>query len=400
MKDKEASKILSFSLLALVFFGASLIITSFPLLTLPLKKSLNISHSLAGALYTILLASNALGKFIESFAADHYGRELFVLYPGFIMVLGMFGFALSPTYWMISTFLFLAGLGQGLFIPAGFAAVSDLFPNQRGKYVGLYDAIFPLSALGAFGMVRISNLLGGWRYTVGMIGVFLFVASTVFYFLYQSPDRRGKTNTEESFSPSRKVARALREAKNCPVFLQMITLVIPVSVFTLGIQNFIPAYLVEGRGFTEGFGNIAYIVFMALAVVGKTLSGRVVDRKGFRWTFIFQVGFVLLGLILFSQVPGLWALALGVFLIAPPRGGLYAVMHANLLDSAPAESVDLLYGLFAVSLTVFGAVGPSLLGTLIDNIGFRLSFVVFLFVILTTLPVIFYVGSSESPASE
>jgi cyanate permease len=75
-------------------------------------------------------------------------------------------------------------------------------------------------------------------------------------------------------------------------------------------------------------------------------------------------------------------------------------MHANLLDSAPAESVDLLYGLFAVSLTVFGALGPSLLGTLIDNIGFSWSFVVFLFVILTTVPVIFYIGSSESPVKD
>lgn len=400
MKDTETSNIVSFSLLSMVFFGASLIITSFPLLTLPLERSLNISHSLAGLLYTILLTANALGKFVESFAADHYGRELFVLYPGFLMVLGMIGFAFSPTYWLISLFIFLAGLGQGLFIPAGFAAVSDLFPDQRGKYVGLYDAIFPLSALGAYGIVRISNLLGGWRYTVGMIGVFLFVASTVFYFLYQSPGRRGKANTEESFSPSRKIARALREAKNCPVFLQMVTLIIPVSIFALGVQNFIPAYVVEGRGFTEGFGNIVYIVFMGLAVVGKTLSGGVVDRKGFRWTFLFLVGFVFLGLILFSQVAGLWALALGIFLIGPPRGGLYTVMHANLLDSAPAESVDLLYGLFTVSLTVFGAAGPSLLGTLIDNIGFRLSFVVFLFVILTTIPVIFFVGSSESPASE
>ena len=400
MRETDTVQYLSFSLLALVFFGASLIITSFPLLTLPLERTLKISHSLGGLLYTILLSANALGKFVESFAADHYDRELFVLYPGFLMVLGMVGFALSSSYWSISLFIFLAGLGQGLFFPAGFAAVSDLFPNQRGKYVGLYDAIFPLSALGAYGMVRLSNLLGGWRFTVGMIGAFLFVTSTVLYFLYQSPGRRGEYNTEESFSPSRKIARTLREAKNCPVFLQMVTLIIPVSIFALGIQNFIPAYVVESKGLTEGFGNIVYIVFMALAVVGKTLSGGVVDRKGFHWTFLFLVLFAFLGLILFSQVTGLWALALGIFLIGPPRGGLYTVMHANLLDSASAESVDLLYGLFSVSMTAFGAIGPSLLGTLIDNIGFRLSFVVFLFVILTTLPVIFYVGSSESLASE
>lgn len=241
MNDTETKKFLDFSLLALLFFGASLTITAFPLLTLPMERSLNISHSLAGLLYTILLAASALGKFVESFAADHYGRKIFVLYPGFLMFLGMIGFALSPTYWLSSIFIFLAGLGQGLFIPAGFAAVSDLFPDQRGKYVGLYDAIYPLSALGAYGITRISNLLGGWRYIAGLVGVYLFVASIVFYFAYQPPEGRGEPNDKEPFSLSRKITRALKEARDCPVFLQMITLIIPVSIFAMGVQNFIPA---------------------------------------------------------------------------------------------------------------------------------------------------------------
>ncbi|MFB6214973.1 MAG: hypothetical protein ABEI54_03800 [Candidatus Bipolaricaulia bacterium] len=115
MKDTETQKMLSFSLLALVFFGASLIITAFPLLTLPLERTLNISHSLAGLLYTILLAANALGKFVESFAADHYGRELFVLYPGFLMVLGMIDFAFSP--------------GAGFFHSRGICSRFEPFPG-------------------------------------------------------------------------------------------------------------------------------------------------------------------------------------------------------------------------------------------------------------------------------
>ncbi|MEF8725566.1 MAG: MFS transporter [Candidatus Bipolaricaulota bacterium] len=160
MKEAENQKKLTFVLLSLSFLGASLAFTIFPLLILPLEKSLSISHSLAGLLYTIMFVASALGRFTESFGADYLGKDIFIRYPGFLIVVGAMGFALAPTYWLICLSIFLMGLGNGLFLPAGFAAVSELYPEERGKYIGIYDSIFPLSALAAFGVTSIGGCWG------------------------------------------------------------------------------------------------------------------------------------------------------------------------------------------------------------------------------------------------
>lgn len=388
MKDTDPSRTLTFLLISLAFFGVSLAFTIFPLLILPLEESLNISHGLAGLLYTLMFIASAVGRFVESFGADQFGKEVFILYPGFLTVSGTVIFALGPAYWVICLGVLLMGLGNGLFIPAGFAAVSELFPEERGKFIGLYDSIFPLSALGAYGVTSIGAMIGGWRFAVGLVGIYLFLVTILLYLIYGPPEQIDGTPSDQNFSPIKEVREAVKKASECTVFLKMVILVIPASIFAKGAVNFIPAYLVQARGLPQGVANLFYILFMGLIIPGKMLSGRALDRKGARWTFLFVTGFILLGFAVFSQVPGLWALVLGIFVVAPARGGLYTTMHAHLLDNLPEDSVNLLYGLFMVSLSVFGSIGPGLVGTLIDNIGFRLSFAVLLLVVLSSLPII------------
>lgn len=395
MLEKDNTKILSFFLLSLVFLGVALAFTIFPLLILPLEESLDISHGLAGLIYTIMFIASAGGRFLESFGADYFGREIFILYPGFISVLGAIGFALSPSYWLLCFWALLLGVGNGLFLPAGFAAVSDLFPEERGKFIGTYDAIFPLSALAAYGVTSAGTALGGWRFSVGLVGIYLLFVATILYLFYTPPKREKRRQSEKSFSPGEELKIAFSKAMDCSIFLKMVIMVVPISIFAKGAVNFIPAYAVQARGLNQGLGNFMYIVFMGLIIPGKLISGRALDRKGARWTFLLVVGFILFGFAIFSQVPGLWALALGVIVVAPARGGVYTVMHAHLLDNLPGESVNLLYGLYMVSLSVFGSIGPVLVGTLIDNIGFRWSFAILLLIVLFTLPLILSLKKPE-----
>lgn len=398
MTDTNSSKTSKFALISSVFLGVSLAFTIFPLLILPLEKSLQISHGLAGLIYTIMFISSAGGRFIESFGADQFGKDVFILYSGFLTVLGTIIFALGPTYWVISIGAFLMGIGNGLFLPAGFAAVSELFPEERGKFIGLYDAIFPLSALGAYAVTSIGTFFGSWRIAVGLVGAYLFIASTSLYLFYISSERKNMTSGKGTFSPVKEVKHAFKQAVSCPVFLKMAILVIPLSIFAKGAVNFIPAYLVQARGLPQGIANLLYIIFMGLIVPGKMISGRVLDRKGARWTFLIVIGLILVGFVVFSQIPGIWALALGIFVVAPARGGVYTAMHTHLLNNLPEKSVNLLYGLFMVSLSVFGSVGPGLVGTLIDKVGFRWSFTVLLFVVLSTLPIVLTIETVDSSA--
>ena len=125
---------------------------------------------------------------------------------------------------------------------------------------------------------------------------------------------------------------AFRKAKGSRIFIKVILLVIPVSIFVKGAVNFLPAYMAQARNLPPNMANFLYIVFMALIIPGKALSGGTLDRKGVRWTLLVITALVLVGFSVFTQVPGLWALVLGIFVAAPARGGIYTVMHAHLLD--------------------------------------------------------------------
>lgn len=399
MKEKDTPNLLTFILLCMLFLGVTLTYTIFPLLILPIKEDLNIPNSRVGLLYTLMFVTSAAGKFGESFGADWYGKQGFILYSGFLISVGMAGFALSPTYWLICFSVLLVGLGNGLFTPAGYAIVSELYPKQKGKFLGLYQSVFSISALGAYATVTVGSLLGSWRYAVGLVGIYLFIVSTLLYLFYSPQKRVDKSVQRKTSSLFQQMNLAFKKAKNSPVFLKMIMLIIPVSISIKGVESFLPVYLVRIRGLSQGFANLLYMFFMGLILPGKVLFGAAIDRKGFHRTFLFGIGFFLLGLLLFSQIPGFVALVLGLFIVAPPRGGVTTVILTNILGNVSPESADLLNGLYLAGKGVCGSIGPVLVGTLIDSIGFRWSFMALFFFALSTLPVMFHVNNSENTIS-
>ncbi len=88
--------------------------------------------------------------------SDIYGRRTFFLFGMAVFLLGSALSGMAQTMTQLIVFRAIQGLGGGALFPIAIAIVGDLFPPaERGKWQGLFAAVFGFSAI-------IGPSLGGW----------------------------------------------------------------------------------------------------------------------------------------------------------------------------------------------------------------------------------------------
>jgi len=117
---------------------------------------------------TIYLLTATVTGPIYGKLSDLFGRRPMMMIGVSLFLLGSLLCALSQEMWQLILFRGLQGAGAGAIFPIALAIIGDLFsPRERGKYQGLFGAVFALSSI-------IGPALGGLiTDTVGWHWVFL-----------------------------------------------------------------------------------------------------------------------------------------------------------------------------------------------------------------------------------
>src|SRR5262247_604876 len=98
--------------------------------------------------FTAYLLTATISGPLYGKVSDLFGRRPVFLFGISVFMLGSVLAGLSQEMWHLVAARGIQGLGAGAIFPLAMATIADLFsPSERGRYQGLFGAVFALSSL-------------------------------------------------------------------------------------------------------------------------------------------------------------------------------------------------------------------------------------------------------------
>lgn len=145
LSPRARLEILGAILLALFLFSLdqTVVGTALPRIVTDLK-----GDTLYAWVVTVYLLTATISGPIYGKLSDLFGRRPIFIFAVSLFLVGSILSGLSQQMWQLILFRGLQGLGGGAVFPVALAVVADLYtPAERGKYLGLFGAVFGLSSL-------------------------------------------------------------------------------------------------------------------------------------------------------------------------------------------------------------------------------------------------------------
>jgi len=318
-------------------------------LYLPIQRDLRLTNlGQATFLVTAMMIACLGPSYFLGVLADRMNRKRLLEIGLAINGLGFVGLAFAPNYPLALACVVLSGFGGSFFHPAATSMVTHLFPENKGKALGLVAIGASVGFFVGSGYAGWRAEAAGWRAPVLELGLAGLVVAGLFAWLADDDPATAR----ETWANGAKSERMFPTA--------MLGLLFIGACLALSLRDFAGAcmgslgslFLQRAHGFDLKQTGVALSAIFLASAISNPLFGRWSDRGRHRWIVALLLAAALL-VAVFPRMPraGLIPtyLVYGFFFMAS-----YPIVEAALMESVPASVRGRVFGLF---ITLGGLVG-------------------------------------------
>ncbi len=344
------------SLLALVFYMLIVVVGAYAV------DAYGSSLSEAGLVAGIFVVGTLLGRLVIGQLVDVIGRKRTLIFGAAAFALTTCLYFFSDSVGTLILVRFLHGLALGVGSTAAGTAVAHIIPaDRKAEGIGHFSLSTTVSsAIGPFlGLWLLQHADFDWIFgscvAVAVIGL---VAAT--WLKVPELDAAHRKNRGFEFSFGR-----LLESRAIPV--AVVTFL--AGLCYASVLAFINVYAVELGLVTAA--SFFFIVYSALVLCTRPLTGRLIDRKGSGIVVYPCCALLALGMILLANAQSAVTLLTAAALIGLGFGNLQSALYAVSVKVVPPQRMGMATSTFFIFLDASLGFGPYLLGLTISEIGYR-----------------------------
>jgi EmrB/QacA subfamily drug resistance transporter len=392
----------------------TIVSTALPTIVGDLRGGSHIAWVITAYLLATTVSTPLWGKL-----GDQYGRKIFFQAAIVIFLAGSILAGLSHSMFELIAFRAIQGLGGGGLMVGAQAIVGDIVsPRERGRYVGLFGAVFGVSSIVGplLGGVFVDNLTWRWIFYINVpIGLIALVVVAS-----QVPGRLGRVHHIIDYTGTTVLALAATSFilmtslggstyawSSAPIWVlgacgvvlvgvfvfverQAREPILPLHLFRLrafwvtsvvgfivglamfGAITYLPAFFQVVRGVSPTFSGVQLLPLMAGLLVVSIGSGQVISRTGrYRFWPIAGTATMTLGLYLLSHMgvgtssvmDSLYMLILGMGL-----GGVMQVLVIIVQNAVPHSELGVATSGATFFRSIGGSFGTAIFGAIFANV--------------------------------